>query len=131
MALQISAPRIQFDSNLTEVEQLLAEMSTALLSGDTRSLEANSRALREAMVALSTMAASQKAVLFANPALKQRVTDVSLALARQREGLARRAVAVDRALGAILPRDEVSTYSGASAPAYRGNVARIYAARAT
>lgn len=127
----MNMPRVQFDSNLTEVEQLLEQVSAALLSGDARALETHSRALREAMLAFSGMAASQKAVLFGNPALAQRVTNVSLALARQREGLARRAVMVDRALGTILPREEVSTYSGASAPAYRGNAARIYAARAT
>jgi hypothetical protein len=127
----MSQPRVQFDSSLTEVEQLLEQVSAALLSGDPGALETHSRALREAMMAFSSMAASQKAVLFGNPALAQRVTNVSLALARQREGLARRAVIVDRALGTILPRDEVSTYSGASAPAYRGNAARSYAARAT
>ena len=123
--------RIGFDANLTEVEELLASVSAALLSGDAHALETHSRALREAMLAFSGLAASQQAVLFANPALKQRVQNVSLALVRQREGLARRAVAVDRALGAIIPQPDNSTYAGKSAPVYRGNAARIYAARAT
>ncbi len=125
------ASPIQFDSNLTEVEQLLDRVSASLLSGDARSLEADSQALREAMLALAGMAASQKAVLFANPSMAQRVAKVSRTLAHQREGMARRAVLVDRALAAVLPRAEAATYSGASAPAFRHSAARIYANAAT
>lgn len=122
---------IQFDSNLTEVEQLLDQVSASLLSGDARALETHSQALREAMLALSGMAASQQAVLFANPSMKQRVAAVSQRLALQREGVARRAVVVNRALATVLPQSDAATYAGRAAPAYRNNTARIYASAAT
>jgi hypothetical protein len=125
------AQPLQFDASLTEVEQLLEKVSAALLSGDAPQLELHSKALREAMTAMSTMAASQKAVLFGNPAMKERIARVSLAMARQREGMARRAVLVDRALSAVLPPAESSTYAGVGKPAYRHNAARIYASAAT
>ena len=122
---------LQFDANLTEVEQLLEKVSAALLSGNAPQLEAHSRDLRDAMVALSSMAPSQKAVLFGNPALKERIDKAVLAMSRQREGMARRAVVVDRALSAVLPRAESATYAGVGAPTYRSSMARIYASAAT
>ena len=125
------AQPLQFDANLTEVEQLLEKVSAALLSGRATELEVHSKALREAMLALSGMAPSQKAVLFGHPAMKGRIEKVTLALARQREGMARRAVVVDRALAAVLPRAESATYAGVGKPAYRSSVARIYASAAT
>ncbi|APW36624.1 hypothetical protein RD110_04880 [Rhodoferax koreense] len=125
------AQPIQFDSSLTEVEQLLDQVSASLLAGDARALEAHSQSLRDAMLALSSMAASQKAVLFANPTMQHRVAAVSTRLAQQREGLARRAVVVNRALATVLPQSDAATYAGRGAPAYRNSAARIYANAAT
>ncbi|MDB5895167.1 MAG: hypothetical protein JWQ88_2698 [Rhodoferax sp.] len=125
------AQPLQFDANLTEVEQLVEKVSAALLSGHAPQLELHSKALRDAMMALSGMAPSQKAVLFGNPAMKGRIEKVALSMARQREGMARRAVVVDRALSAVLPRAESATYAGVGKPAYRNNIARIYASAAT
>ena len=124
---------VEFESGLSQVEQLLGKVSSALIAGEPESLEAASTELRHAVVDFARLAQSSARSKMQDAALRQRLDRVSLLLIQQRESLARRAVVVDRALTIVLPQSQPSsTYSGGTkAAAYRGGAARIYAAVAT
>jgi hypothetical protein len=113
------------EARLLRVEQMLEDVSAALLAGEPLVLEAASTALRQAMAELSAQGRSTAGLLDAN--LRQRLEKVSRTLAQQRSSLARRAVVVDRSLATVLPQAQPpGTYSGGKAAAYRGGAARIY-----
>jgi hypothetical protein len=113
------------DVRMLRVEQMLEDVSAALLAGEPLVLEAASTALRQAMAELSAQGRSTGGLLDAD--LRQRLEKVSRTLAQQRSNLARRAVVVDRALATVLPQaQQPGTYSGGKASAYRGGAARIY-----
>ena len=119
------------EPRLLRVEQLLQEVSAALVTGEPVVLEATSTALRQAMADMAVWGRTPDALQSLNAALRLRLEKVSLTLSQQRANLARRAVVVDRALAIVLPQAQPSaTYSGSKAGAYRGGAARIYAAAA-
>jgi hypothetical protein len=114
------------DASLLRVEQLLEDVSAALVAGEPLVLEAASTALRQAMAELSAQGRGPGGRLDAG--MRQRLEKVSLTLAQQRSNLARRAVVVDRALATVLPQAQsAATYTGGKTAAYRGGAARIYA----
>jgi hypothetical protein len=123
----------RLENSLSQVEQLLEDVSAALLSGEPLVLEATSSALRQAVVGLSGLLQGPAASARLDQMLRQRLARVSLTLSQQRSNLLRRAVMVDRALAAVLPQAaQAQTYgNGAKASTYRGGAARIYAAMAT
>ena len=119
------------DASLLRVEQLLNEVSAALIAGEPLVLEATSTALRQAMADMAVWARTPGGLQSLDANMRRRLEKVSLTLSQQRANLARRAVVVDRALATILPQAQpAATYSGGKAGAYRGGAARIYAAAA-
>jgi hypothetical protein len=120
------------DASLRRVEQLLEDVSAALITGEPLVLEAASTALRQAMADLSARGRAPAAAQSLDAGMRQRLEKVSLTLAQQRANLARRAVVVDRALATVLPQAQpAATYSGGKTAAYRGGAARIYAMAAS
>jgi hypothetical protein len=123
----------RLENSLSQVEQLLEEVSAALLAGEPLVLESASAALRQAMAGLSSLVQSPAGAARVDPALRKRLARVSQILSQQRSNLLRRAVVVDRALATVLPQAaQPQTYSsGIKTPVYRGAAARIYAAVAS
>ncbi|MDD2713978.1 MAG: hypothetical protein PHU77_13760 [Simplicispira sp.] len=90
------------EQTLALVEQQLEQVSDHLLSNDAAALERSSADLRSALVGLSeTMVLVRHQVL--SPALLQRLQDIQLRLAAQRQGLARIAAGADRLAAVLLP----------------------------
>lgn len=120
----------RLENSLSQVEQLLEDVSAALVAGEPVVLESASSALRQSVVGLSSLVQASAASASLDEAMRQRLARVSQILSQQRSNLLRRAVVVDRALAAVLPQAaQPQTYaSGAKTPTYRGSVARIYAA---
>ncbi len=120
------------DASLLHVEQLLGEVSAALIAGEPLALEAASTALRQAMAELAARGRTPGCLQSLDAGMRGRLEKISLTLAQQRANLARRAVVVDRALATVLPQaQQPGTYSGGKAAAYRGGAARIYAIAAS
>nr|WP_315207549.1 hypothetical protein [uncultured Albidiferax sp.] len=120
------------ESSLSRVEQLLEEVSTALIAGEPLVLEAASTALRQAMADMAVWGRTPGGLQSLNADMRRRLEKVSLTLSQQRANLARRAVVVDRALATVLPQaQQPGTYSGGKAATYRGGAARIYASVAS
>ena len=119
------------ESSLLRVEQLLEEVSAALIAGEPLVLEAASTALRQAMADMAVWGRTPAGLQSLDASMRRRLEKVSLTLSQQRANLARRAVVVDRALATVLPQvQSAATYSGGKAATYRGGAARIYAAAA-
>lgn len=119
------------EASLQRVEQLLEEVSSALVAGEPVVLQAASTALRQAMADMAVSGRTPAAVQSLDASMRRRLEKVSLALSQQRANLARRAVVVDRALATVLPQAQpAATYSGGKAGTYQGGAARIYAAAA-
>lgn len=123
----------RLENSVSQVEQLLEDVSAALLAGEPLALESASSALRQAMAGLSGVVQSPAVAPHLNHAIRQRLAQISRVLSQQRSNLLRRAVVVDRALATVLPQAaQPQTYvSGVKTPSYRGGGARIYAAVAT
>lgn len=115
------------ESSLTEVENLLEDVSGQMLAGDAPALESTSTALRLAMIDLSNAAAKEPPRLLQAKNVRERFARVSRALVMQRENLARRAAVIDRSLNSILPRAAAATYASPAAGLYKSPAARIYA----
>jgi hypothetical protein len=119
---------------LNRIEALVDAVSEALVSGDVLELTAASTALRDAVAALAGASRGGKpgAARVLNPALRERMEKLSQQMSRQREGVRRRAVVVDRALSAVLPGEDDTTYANkVQADRKRSSPARIYTALAT
>ncbi|SDP93453.1 hypothetical protein SAMN05216303_11248 [Rhodoferax sp. OV413] len=121
------------EASLSTVEQLLDDVSSALLAGEPLVLEAASTSLRQAMVDMARVVPAATGLKSLDANMRLRLAKISLTLTQQRESLIRRAVVVDRTLVTVLPQAQsLATYSGGvKAAAYRGGSARIYAAVAT
>nr|WP_315245457.1 hypothetical protein [uncultured Albidiferax sp.] len=116
------------ETSLQRVEQLLEDVSAALIAGEPLVLEAASTALRQAMADMAVWGRTPGGLQSLNADMRRRLEKVSLTLSQQRANLARRAVVVDRALATVLPQVQApGTYSGGKAATYRGGAARIYA----
>lgn len=114
---------------LTVLDLQLQEVSTHLLAADPLALERSSESLREAMAGFAQALAHAQRSAGAEPhALEQRLKDVGLRLAAQREGLARLAAATERQAEVLLPAAaDQSTYTQAvGVRSASGAVARIY-----
>ena len=104
---------------LLEAENCVSAVSQALLAGDPNSLEAASRGLHQAALALSAMLQSQRNKPPMDSAFKKRLGQVLVSLRMQREALLRRSAMVERSLNSIVPATRASTYGGA----YTGTIA--------
>jgi len=123
----------RIESNLSQVEQFLEDVSTALLAGDPVVLESASAVLRKGVANLSILMQAPAASAHLDDAMRRRFAHISHVLSQQRSNLLRRAVVVDRALATVLPQSvQPQVYGGGGkTAAYRGGAARIYAAVAT
>ena len=121
------------EASLSSVEQLLDDVSAALLAGEPLVLQAASTSLRQAMMDMARLVPAATGLKSLDENMHKRLAKISLILTQQRESLIRRAVVVDRTLLTVLPQAQsLATYSGGTkASAYRGGAARIYAAVAT
>ena len=98
------------DDALAKIEQQLIDVSVDLLGADPAALERSSARLRQTMAGLSDMQAALRHQPLL-PATAQRLQEVSVLLAQQREGLLRLATATDRqAAGLLPPAADKSTY---------------------
>ncbi len=123
----------RLNDSLAQVEVLLEDVSSALLSGEPSELESASATLRQAMADLSSLVQAPAVSRQLGADVRKRFEKISQLLSQQRMSLLRRAVVVDRALAVVLPQSaQQSTYSsGSKTAAYRGGAARIYASVAS
>lgn len=119
---------MSLEESLSAVEQLIEQVSAALLAADPTSLEKNSTALRDAAADFSRaleQAAAQGLPLPAS--LQKRADAIHSMLILHRESLARLAASTDRQAAGLLPPNAAATYSdGLGARGAAPGVARIY-----
>ena len=104
------------ETSLTQLELQLGVVSAALIDGDPQSLESVTTDLRRMCMGLYELSGSLPQSDLSNKQIKRRLITLAQAMAEQREGLSRRAVAVDRALSCMLPAAKMATYTQASSP---------------
>ena len=120
---------MSLEESLSAVEQLIDQVSAALLAADPTSLEKNSTALRDAAAQFARALEQSAARGIPLPgSLQKRVDAISAMLVMHRESLARLSVTADRQVAGLLPpSDAGSTYSdGLGTRAAKPGVARIY-----
>ncbi len=109
---------------MTEVEQRLAGLAQALLSRDSRGVDAAAADLQRALgAALDHFKRYHGPV---PPALRQRLAQASSQVAAQRDTLARATAALDRALDVLIPR-EAPVYNARGAAAHAAHSGLIKA----
>ena len=107
-------------ASLVAAEHCAHAVSQALLAGDPAHIEASSRELQQAALALSDLLQGARGQRTHEPAFRQRLGGVLTSLGMQREALLRRSAVVERALHSIVPATRPSTYAG-SARSYGHN----------
>lgn len=107
-------------SALALAESCASAVSKAMLVGDPPAIEAASRDLRQASLALAEVLQNPRGKGASVPDFKQRLGQVLTNLAMQREALLRRSAVVERSLHSIVPATRASTYAG-SARSYGHN----------
>ncbi|ABM56356.1 hypothetical protein [Verminephrobacter eiseniae] len=115
--------------SLQAVEQLLDQVSAALLAADPSAVEKHGQALRDAAARcaqlLGHMAASRRGHSAAP--WQPRIVAISHRLRLQREGLARLAALAERQLAGLLPPGTAApTYGAGPGAAAKPTLARIY-----
>ena len=117
---------MSLEEPLAAVEQLIENISAALLAADPPALEKHSTALRDAAARLSHALDAARRPLPA--ALQQRIDAIATLLALQREGIARLSATADRQVEGLLPPSSApATYGDArSTQPGKPGVARIY-----
>ena len=125
MTLPPTAAPTPTSAALLEAENCASAVSQALLAGDPDGLEAASRGLHQAALALSAMLQSQRGKPPADSDFKKRLGQVLLNLGMQREALLRRSAMVERSLNSIIPATRASTYGSTYAGTTAGS-ARSY-----
>jgi hypothetical protein len=119
------------EESLSIVEQLIDNVSAALLAVDPQSLEQNSAALRDAAVQFAQLVEQASAPGSEHTtALKDRLSVVAAKIALHREGLARLSAGTDRqAAGLLPPNGSANTYEDTTGVRQaKSGVARIYRA---
>lgn len=120
---------MSLEESLAAVEQLIEQVSAALLAADPSSLEKHSAALRDAAAQFARVLeqASPRGQPLP-PALQKRIRAIDDMLAVHRESLARLSVNTERQVAGLVPQAaNPATYGdGRGAPTGRPGVARIY-----
>ncbi len=101
-------------------ENCASAVSKALLAGDPAQIEATSRELQQAAIALAGLFQGPRSQRVTDPAFRQRLGRVLASLGMQREALLRRSAVVERSLHSIVPATRADTYAG-SARSYGHN----------
>lgn len=119
---------MSLEESLSAVEQLIEQVSAALLAADPTSLEKNSTALRDAAADFSRALEQAAARGLPFPAsLQKRADAIRSMLILHRESLARLAASTDRQAAGLLPLNAAATYGdGLGARGAAPGVARIY-----
>jgi hypothetical protein len=107
-------------ASLVAAENCASAVSKALLAGDPAHIEATSRELQQAAIALAGLFQGPRSQRVTDPAFRQRLGRVLASLGMQREALLRRSAVVERSLHSIVPATRASTYAG-SARSYGHN----------
>ncbi len=98
------------DSQLSQFEAQLALLSEALVGQDVAALVGEATRVQSMAVCLSKLVPSCLAGSGHNPLMVRRVQQLQARLASTLEGLLRQRVQVDRALAALVPASQNSTY---------------------
>ena len=101
-------------ASLVAAENCAGAVSKALLAGDPAGIEATSRDLQQAALALSGLLQGPRGKRTIDPAFRQRLGQVLASLGMQREALLRRSAVVERSLHSIVPATRSSTYAGST-----------------
>ncbi|MBT9507702.1 hypothetical protein [Rhodoferax sp.] len=101
---------------LTDVELCSTEVSSALVSGEPLALVSASAALRQAALDFSQLLQDITQVDLKSKNLKLRLKRIADIMAFQRESLIRRTVLVERALNAMVPATQSTTYAQVAGP---------------
>lgn len=101
---------------LSDVELQFDEVSVALVSGDPHALLAASAGLKQAATDISALMKNVRPGDLRHEELKLRLKKMTDGLAVRRESLIRRTVLVERALNAVVPATENTTYAKAAGP---------------
>ena len=101
---------------LIDVELCFNDVAVALVSGEPLALAAASAALRQGAIDFSSLLQRVTPIDLKNEALKSRLKRLADGMVAQRENLIRRTVLVERALNAIVPTTNGSTYAQAAGP---------------
>ena len=101
---------------LVSIEQLIQEVSDALVQGDPQALALASSALRQGVVNFSQLGPRLSSAALKAPALQLRLKRISSGLAIRRESLIRQSVVVDRSLHMLVPASRTATYAKAIGP---------------
>lgn len=118
----LPAPKASaFEQRLQRLESLLGTLSQAMLAGEPVALEEKSAELRHAVVDFSQTCSGE--VTHADLETRLRLQRVAAGLARQREGLLRRTVTVERSLQSLLPGRIQSTTFGVANSSARARAA--------
>lgn len=111
-----TAPGLDLEQNLDDVETRLSALGAALLARDSAAVDQHATELHRALaraVDHFSQAARHGAL---PPPLRQRLMQASSQVAAQRESFARATAALDRAMDVLLPRDSSGLYSAQGAP---------------
>lgn len=122
---------MSLEESLSVVEQLINNVSAALLSADPQSLEIHSAALRDAAVQFAQLLEQASAPgLEPGLALKDRLNAIAAQITLHREGLARLSAGTERQAAGLLPANgSAHTYEDSvRARQAKPGVARIYRA---
>lgn len=103
-----------FDAALDQVQAQLDTVSQALIDSDADSLVVAATALQAAAISLSRLAQVAPHQIKQNRAHQLRIRQIHDVLASRREILIRRSVMVERALAALVPQSQASTYAPSS-----------------
>jgi hypothetical protein len=108
----------KLESALAHIERSSQDVTDALRGEEPEVLEASSAALRETLIAINQLVKELSPADRANAQFLLRLKRQARTVAALRETLIRRMVAVDRALGTLVPAaTQASTYGAASARA--------------
>ena len=105
---------VDLENALTSVENLIQQISEALVIGDPVALSTASTHLRQAAVELSNMLPRFDSLTLKNSALKLRLKQIAINLASRRESMLRQSGLVERALNTLVPASKTTTYSKAA-----------------
>ncbi len=114
MTLPTAAASNDALASLVAAEHCASAVSKALLAGDPAAIEATSRALQQAALALSGLLQGPRGKRATDPDFRRRLGGVLASLGMQREALLRRSAVVERSLHSIVPATRASTYAGST-----------------
>ena len=104
------------EKSLASIENLIHEISEALVTGDPQALALASTHLRQGAVDLSQLLSKFGKSALENPSLKLRLKRISISLASRRESLIRQAGVVERSLNTLVPASRTTTYANVAGP---------------